>query len=275
MSANKLNQIGKTKMQVENFITMSNRHGREYCVMADPKDPTKPHLVFQRGNGIYQVNNLKYLRSLVPNARRIVDVGANVGTNTIEYATWAQAVESFECNRLNFEMLEHNLWQNKFSDTGPSWYEDKPLTVHSERVTCYHAALMHQTGNAFVNHRHQGLSDFVSFGSGDEPVPTATIDSYNWTDVDAIKMDTEGTEWLVVQGADQTIRKCRPVVQIEMWGWEKRHGLNNQDMLDYFKSLNYRQTDVRGQALPWDYAGRCDRKHGFAKSAMDRFFIPN
>jgi hypothetical protein len=72
----------------------------------------------------------------------------------------------------------------------------------------------------------------------------------------------------------QTIEQCRPVVQVEMWNWEKRFGLNNLDLLDYFRSINYKQTDVRGAELPWDYAGRCDKKHGYAKSAMDRFFIP-
>lgn len=262
-------------MQIMNFVTMTNRHGREYRVMADAKDPTKPHLVFQRGNGIYQVNNLKYLRSLRPHARRIIDVGANVGTNTIEYATWAQAVESFECNATNFRLLEHNIWHNSFENPGPSWYNTEPLTVNPAAITCHNVALMHRTGSAFVNHRHQGLSDFVSFDSGETSVATATIDSYGWTDVDAVKMDTEGTEWLIVQGAQKTIEKCRPVVQVEMWNWEKRHGLNNQDLLDYFRSINYTQTDVRGTELPWDYAGRCDKKHGFAKSAMDRFFIPN
>ena len=262
-------------MQVMNFVTMRNRHNREYRVMADRKNPNQPHTVFARGNGIYQVNNLRYLRSLVPAARRIVDVGANVGTNSIEYATWADAVESFECNPINFSLLEDNVWHNSFDDSGPSWYENASLHYDDNKITCHNVALMNRTGNAFVNHREQGLSDFVSFDHGETQIPTATIDSYGWQDVDAIKMDTEGTEWLVVQGAMQTIQQCRPVVQVEMWNWEKRFGLDNQDLLDYFRSINYRQTDVRGLPLPWDYAGRCDKKHGFAKSAMDRFFIPN
>lgn len=263
-------------MQILNFVTISNRHGREYTVMADRNNPALPHTVFQRtGRGIYQVGNLRYLRSLVPQARRIVDVGANIGTNSIEYATWAQAVESFECNPVTYSLLQSNVWHNSFVASGASWYQDTSTAYDHNIITCHNVALMHQTGHAFVNHREQGLSDFVSFDGGETQIPTATIDSYNWTDVDAIKMDTEGTEWLVVQGGMKTIEHCRPVVQVEMWNWEKRFGLNNQDLLDYFRSINYHQTDVRGQELPWDYAGRCDKKHGYAKSAMDRFFIPN
>jgi FkbM family methyltransferase len=174
-------------MQILNFVTMTNRHNREYRVMADAKDSSKPHLVFARGTGIYQVNNLRYLRSLVPNARRIIDVGANIGTNTIEYATWAQAVESFECNPVNFSLLQDNVWHNSFDDSGPAWYNNASLAYDDNKITCHNVALMNKTGNAFVNHRQQGLSDFVSFDGGETSVATATIDSYAWTDVDAIK----------------------------------------------------------------------------------------
>ena len=48
------------------------------------------------GAGPYQQKNLKYIRALVPEARTIIDVGMNIGMNTIEYATWADEVKSFE-----------------------------------------------------------------------------------------------------------------------------------------------------------------------------------
>jgi FkbM family methyltransferase len=213
----------------------------------------------------------------VPAARRIVDVGANVGTNTIEYATWAQNVEAFECNDTTYQLLLQNIAANQQRTGGKPWYPYSVLDM-TGTITTHKVALMDQCATAFVNHREAGLADFVRYDSGDQACTTATIDSYKWTDVDIIKADTEGTEWLVIQGAQQTIEQCRPVVQVEFWNWEKRLGFHNQHMLDYFRSIDYVQTNNAGDEIAWDAHGRWNKKlaaaAGQRNSAMDRFFIP-
>jgi len=245
----------------------SNRHGRQF--------QCQQHEVFDRAaSGLYQVSNLRFLRGLVPNARRIVDVGANVGIMTMEYATWAKQVEAFECQASTFALLESNVQHNLTLPLGKPWYQDASTAI-TGAITMHATALMDREGTAFVTEKADGLASFVAFDRASaETVATATIDSYNWRNVDAIKLDTEGTEWLVVQGARRTIERCRPVVQIEMWGWERRFGINNQHMLDYFKSINYDQVDVRGRPMPWDMPGKFTKALGNGHSAMDRFFIP-
>jgi hypothetical protein len=251
--------------------TYSNKHGRTF--------KSQPHDVFDRcANGIYQVTSLRYLRSLVPNARRIVDVGANVGTNTMEYATWARQVEAFECLDKTFELLEHNVYTNiMLGAGGEPWYPGASTAITAD-ITLHRTALMHRKGSAFVTEKEKGLSSYVRFDTGPEQCSATTIDSFNWKNVDIIKADTEGTEWLIVQGAKRTIERCRPVVQIEMWNWEKRFGLHNQDLLDYFRSINYRQTNNAGDTIPWDCHGKFNkamaRAAGHKNSAMDRFFVP-
>ena len=237
------------------------------------------HSVVDRafGSGIYQVGSLRYLRQLVPNARRIVDVGANVGTNTIEYATWAQNVEAFECSDITYQLLLQNIAANRQRQGGKPWYPYSALDI-TGTITTHKTALMDRCATAYVNHREAGLADFVRYDGGDQACTTATIDSYNWNDVDIIKADTEGTEWLVIQGAKKTIEQCRPVVEVEFWNWEKRLGLHNQHMLDYFRSIDYVQTNNAGDAIAWDAHGRWNkalaRAAGQRNSAMDRFFIP-
>lgn len=253
------------------IMTYSNKHGRTF--------KSQPHDVFDRcANGIYQVTSLRYLRDLVPTARRIIDVGANVGTNTMEYATWAQQVEAFECLDKTFDMLEDNVATNiMLGVQGVPWYKDASTAITAD-ITLHRTALMDRVGTAFVSEREKGLSSFVRFDRGEQGCATATIDSFNWNNVDIIKADTEGTEWLIIQGAMQTIEQCRPVVQVEMWGWERRFGIDNQDMLDYFRSINYKQTNNTGDSIPWDEAYRWNKakakQAGHKYSAMDRFFIP-
>lgn len=263
-------------------VTYTNKHGRVFR--------SQQHDCFDRcGNGIYQVTSLRYMRDLVPNARRIIDVGANVGIFTMEYATWAQQVEAFECQQSTFELLESNIEHNTvLGGSGVPWYKNGPSsTAITGAITLHQVGLMDQAGSAFVTENADGLASYVSFEllkqrknkkPHIETCETRTIDSYQWNNVDAIKIDTEGTEWLIVQGARRTIERCRPVVQVEVWDWEKRFGLNNQDMLDYFRSINYRQTNNAGDTLPWDHSGEWNKAQaklaGHKNSAMDRFFIP-
>ena len=50
-------------------------------------------------------------------------------------------------------------------------------------------------------------------GAGD--VPVVRLDNLNLHDINYIKIDCEGYEYRILQGAEQTIRRCRPVVVIE------------------------------------------------------------
>ncbi|HEU5475407.1 MAG TPA: FkbM family methyltransferase [Actinophytocola sp.] len=52
-------------------------------------------------------------------------------------------------------------------------------------------------------------------------VPTTTIDALDLADVTMIKLDVEGAELAALRGAADTLRRCRPVLLIEL---EYRHG---------------------------------------------------
>ena len=51
-------------------------------------------------------------------------------------------------------------------------------------------------------------------------VPVVTLDSLLPGDVTAIKLDAEGAEYEVLRGARETLRRCRPVLTLEL---EERH----------------------------------------------------
>jgi hypothetical protein len=277
---NKYNTTKRTAMST----TIQSRHGRRYQMQEHA------HLsrVWGEHRGPYQVRNLRRLRDLVPRARTIIDVGAHIGSNTIEYATWAETVHSFEPNPQTYQHLVHNIaWNAANQPQGRYWRRGQPghwpdipdgwykkhgtfaSLAMTAAISTYNLALSHRPGTATLRTRNQGLADYITHNpehSGPE-VQLVTVDSFGFENVDAIKLDTEGTEWWIIQGADQTIQKYRPVVQVEMWRWDRRHGINNQDMLDYFRSLDYRQTDVQGRPVAWDELGRIS-------GLMDRFFVP-
>ena len=146
------------------------------------------------------------------------------------------------------------------------------ITTITGAITTHNKALGDTAGQAYLNRHAEDLANYITpvnhiLEIDAETVAVSTIDSYGWQDVDVIKIDVEGREWCVVQGAINTITHSRPVVQVEMWGWERRFGINNQHMLDWFRTQGYRYTNNRGEDLPWHATGRIPR-------TMDRFFVP-
>jgi FkbM family methyltransferase len=65
--------------------------------------------------------------------------------------------------------------------------------------------------------------DYTGFaGVGVErfEVSVITVDSLGLTDLTAVKLDAEGAEYEVLRGAAETLRRCRPVLTLEL---EERH----------------------------------------------------
>ena len=89
---------------------LHNRMGRQYWVWRDDRLYEQR---FGTCNGPYQVRNIQMLRLCKPEARTIVDIGMNVGNNTMEYATWAKTVHGFEPFTPTFELAEVNVALNK------------------------------------------------------------------------------------------------------------------------------------------------------------------
>ena len=83
-----------------------------------------------------------------------------------------------------------------------------------------------------VRYRHAGLGDRAGhvgleadpkncgahYVAGPGGIPMITIDSLNLPALDFLQLDIEGFEPLALQGAEATLRRCRPVVMIEEKG---------------------------------------------------------
>lgn len=274
-----------------------NRMGRMYWVT---KGDALYVQRFARENGPYQGRNLKFLRNVMPSARTIIDVGMNVANNTMEYATWAQTVHGFEPFPETYQLatetiqlnthveLQGRYWDSRLVQTkhdpnhADGWFK-KPdgsfaslgITgkIHTHNVGLGEAPgsfqMEHHPNNAGhnciltpdrVNKTHYAL----------HTVTVNTLDSYNFEDVDVIKVDVEGFEFPVLKGSEQTIRRCRPVVQLEMVEAQyKRFNYTPQDIADFFVNTigNYGIYTFKGQKLPDTWSK--------VKGVMDYFFVPN
>jgi FkbM family methyltransferase len=273
-----------------------NRMGRLYWVW---KDDALYVQRFARENGPYQGRNLKWLRNCLPNARTIIDVGMNVANNTMEYATWAKTVHGFEPTPMTYTLAEANVELNQHVELKGRYYNSQKICTehdpnhHDGWFKYPDKTFASLTMTADVHIYNMGLGDIAgSFTMEDHPnnvghnciinedrkqktkyetyeVEVRTLDSFDFDDVDAIKIDCEGYEYPILKGSIQTIKTHRPVVQLEIVPEQcKRFGYEPQDMFDLFHNQigDYVTTDFQGNDLGQDWER--------IKGVMDRFFVP-
>lgn len=188
-------------------------------------------------NNVHGVNAQRecYNQALryVKGARVAIDIGAHIGIWTDAMAGRFERVISFEPVAENFQCLSHN--------------------VHDRNnVTLYRGAL---GGQMDISQAHyvtmmmppKGNSGCWRIDSGLETVhgsdvPFAPLDSFGFSNVDLIKMDVEGFEGHVVDGARTTLTESAPVVVFEDNGIGPRQfGKNWLDPKTILTSLGYKK----------------------------------
>jgi len=275
-------------------MLITNRIGRQYWIWKDDKLYEQR---LGRENGPYQARNLVMNRKCKPDARTIIDVGVNIGMNSIEYATWAKNVKGFEPMKSSMELARLNIdiakqaklkgkyWHNKTRthlhqpDVPDGWFKFPDKTFASldlvGNIELFDYALGKENKTITMeekpNECSRGDALLMEGKETKNPTQTAemrTLDSFGFEDVDIIKIDVEGSELFVIEGAVETIKKYQPIVQVELRDTHcKRFGYTPDDIINLMMSLgDYVMTDFNGTDLGTSYIK--------VKGVMDRFFIP-
>ena len=291
------------------FRLVINKFGRCYWLLSidNLQGPR-----FSGNNVYYQGNNSRLIRAIYPQARRIIDVGANVGNNTIAYGEWAQNVESFEPTPTTLTMLKANIRIAEQSDLHGIYWVGTDIKVAVSRdpnvqvgwftwkgnpqsmnivanINVHEVALTNRnTGTIGIqDHPEHGGHNFAVYTATQikkshhiVDVPARTIDSYNFEDVDAIKIDVEGSELFVIEGAKDTIDRCRPSVQVEIVPKQcAQYGYNPQHLYDFFDQRDYvcvcavRKPLNRAQEGLF-FGKNLGMVHKQIPKYMDRLFVP-
>ena len=162
--------------------------------------------------------------------RTAIDVGAWWGPWSLTWQPYAKKIEIFEPNTNIIPMLENNI--SKF----------KNCTLHK-------IALGSEAGKVSMNTEYHSGTNHVTDFDGD--IDLRTLDSFKFTDVDVIKIDVEGFEIQVLKGAEQTIKKCKPIIQIEANSAGKRYGVDKKDILNLLTELGMRRIEKRWPDQVW------------------------
>jgi len=175
--------------------------------------------------GEYCQGEVDLFRQVIKKGDLVLDIGANIGAHTLFFAKKVGLkgeVHAFEPQRIIFQTLCGNMALNSMVKTH-----------------CYNMALGNTNGflripqiTPWMNFNFGGVS--VEGHVQGDPIPLATIDSFEFTRCHFIKIDVEGMEKKVLMGARETIRQHRPFLYVENDREEKSEAL-----ITYLKSLDY------------------------------------
>jgi FkbM family methyltransferase len=84
---------------------------------------------------------------------------------------------------------------------------------------------------------HEGLTHV----SGEGQIPTLQIDDLALPVCDLIQLDVEGYELLALMGADATVRRCRPVIMVEINKGIEYVGFKPDDVRLWLDAHGYRK----------------------------------
>ena len=168
--------------------------------------------VFFKG---YYVPDLSLaIKKLVKPGMCAVDIGANVGAYTLLIAKGVGRggkVVSFEPNPEVFRRLEHNIALNGLQDRVRLW----SLALSNRRGE----AVLYVPREDFANRAISSLRKYADILTETTRVEVRTLDGVfrdlSLDRLDFLKIDTDGSDALIIQGGMETIVRYRPVIIFE------------------------------------------------------------
>ena len=82
-------------------------------------------------------------------------------------------------------------------------------------------ALGHRSGSVGLRIL-TGSTGSTQIDEDGQGIEMRTLDSFDFTVVDFLKIDVENYEYFVVEGGEKTIRRCKPIIIIEQKGDKTR-----------------------------------------------------
>ena len=205
-------------------------------------------------------NDFFHFIQMIPEDSDVLDIGANIGIMSFYLSKRVTGkVVSFEPMPQNLQSLQ--------------WVKRK---FKLDNITISDVALGNENGSIEMvmpvvdNVKKQGLSHVVSkditeFNDGDKFTTTITrlddFDDIKTLRISAIKIDVENFEYQVFLGAEETLKKHKPILYCELWDNQNRY-----NCFDFMRKLGYTVQVLHQQNLmPFD-----EMNH----NTQNFFFIP-
>jgi FkbM family methyltransferase len=206
--------------------------------------------------GTYEPHVRACFEALIKPGHVYFDVGGHIGYHAVAAAHWvgeSGRVFAFEADPVMYERLARNLRQFPWAQATHAAVWD-----HSGTLTFSRSPVAQESGWGT-------LSEVRDFGNG-EHLDVRAISLDDWcrdarvTRWDVMKLDAEGSELAVLQGAQTALEKFLPVMMIEINGiLLKEAGISPVQVVGFLTARGYRLFSLSyGRLEPWNLASHGD-----------------
>jgi FkbM family methyltransferase len=217
----------------------------------------------------------------------IINAGANLGLVCLPISMFCKKILAFEPLPNIYNYLINNIKNNNILniETFNCALSDSNKTLQMEpygwdktHMDSGHSVVI---DNLYENDNQQYIPK--------PEIPTLfidakTIDSYNFDNIDMLLLDTEGYEPYVIDGAKDTISKCKPYIIIEHEiGHVKCRHMTSRSIIDNIIAMGYQQVKIiikdthnhkNYVLLPLEYDNDNFLTILKSRSSVDLLFIP-
>jgi FkbM family methyltransferase len=164
--------------------------------------------------------------------RTVVQAGGAAGVWPNEFAAWFDMVYTAEPNAALRECMDKNICRSN--------------------VTVLEGAFWDMPGvGKLVEHQPENMGAWYIEQCLDGNIPLMTIDSLDLGEVDLIQLDVEGGEFEALEGARETIARCRPVIILEVKATQAFYGRTPDDLRIAVERLGYERKNRFGRDELW------------------------
>ena len=209
----------------------------------------------------YESDNLEYLRNMSLSQGIAVDVGAHFGIYTIILAKYFNLkVYSYEPTEYSHDILIRNVELNGVAENVTP--VKKAVSRTNGRMRFAIQATDGSVANSLVDYKHS--DEEKSFLE----VETVSIDSINFDQpLVFLKIDAEGAEFDVLQGAENTIQRDRPLIMLGLH--PTAIAVKGDSLVDIWNFIVEREYLVTERSVEVSMPDFTSRKHLF-----DVFLVP-
>jgi FkbM family methyltransferase len=152
--------------------------------------------------GRYEQHLVNIFKTYIQKDFVIIDGGAHLGMHTLRLSDLVPEgyVYAFEASPRTYDKLKKTIEYNNIKN-----------------ITLLNNALYNENANAYIIEHVHADQDRVNIGTNSnfKNIKAISIDSLNLNKLDFIKLDIEGGEYSAILGAENTIKKYKPIITYE------------------------------------------------------------
>jgi FkbM family methyltransferase len=210
------------------IIISHNSHGI-FCNLKN--DVSNQHLF---SSGITEKHFIEIVNILISEEANVLDIGANIGTHSmlISKRNKNNRIFSFEPQSLIFSILQNNIILNNCCNVFPFKFAISDIDNKVVSMEPF-LHLKEKTNNGFLSLSNNPVT------IGDLSI-TKKIDSLKLPPISFIKIDVQGSELKVLNGAINVISSDRPIIFIEIEELHlKKQDCSSEILINKILSYNY------------------------------------